>query len=148
MDEVCEIRPSAGSNGRQLQQMDQRFVDGGADVLETDRPAHPIKDGSDDFHFVISQSRRLDATQCGRDLRFGRGDATLMRRCDTPGGARRAGSSKHSEGCRGFSDWRARHSAGSRKSGRRQWSYFFNSGHSLASSGLAASSADIVAISL
>jgi AraC-like DNA-binding protein len=40
-----------------------------------------VKDGSDDFHFVISQSRRLDATQCGRDLQIGRGDATLMRLC-------------------------------------------------------------------
>jgi AraC-like DNA-binding protein len=40
-----------------------------------------VKDGSDDFHFVISQSRRLDATQCGRDLQLDRGDATLMRLC-------------------------------------------------------------------
>jgi len=40
-----------------------------------------VKDGSDDFHFVISQSGSQDATQGGRDLRFGHGDATLMRLC-------------------------------------------------------------------
>ena len=96
--------PMVGS----LQQMVQRFADGGAGALEANRPADPIKEGSDDFHFVISQKEtRCDAMWPRSPVRPRRRDADAPLRYAgwrTQG----RGRANNSDVGRGFSDWRAR----------------------------------------
>jgi AraC-like DNA-binding protein len=45
-----------------------------------------VKDGDDNFGFLISQSRELDTTHQGREVRLGPGDATMMQ-ASAPGSA-------------------------------------------------------------
>jgi AraC-like DNA-binding protein len=45
-----------------------------------------VKDGDDNFGFLISQSRELDTTHQGREVRLGPGDATMMQ-ASGPGSA-------------------------------------------------------------
>ncbi len=44
-----------------------------------------VRDGDDSFGFLISQSRELEATHQGREVRLGPGDATMMQ-ASAPGG--------------------------------------------------------------
>jgi AraC-like DNA-binding protein len=44
-----------------------------------------VQDGDDSLGFLISQSRQLDATHQGREIRLGLGDATMMQ-ASAPGG--------------------------------------------------------------
>jgi AraC-like DNA-binding protein len=45
----------------------------------TIRSKELVKDGDDAYGLVISRSRKLDVAQRGRELRLGRGEATLLR---------------------------------------------------------------------
>jgi len=47
------------------------------------RDREMVRDGDDSFWLLISQSTSLDTEQLGRDLRLGRGDATVMHLCET-----------------------------------------------------------------
>jgi len=42
-----------------------------------------VRDGNDGYSFLISQSRNLEVTHRGRDLRLSRNDATLLHLCET-----------------------------------------------------------------
>jgi AraC-like DNA-binding protein len=56
-----------------------RFVRAEFSAGLTIRSKELVKDGDDAFALTISRSRNLEATQRGRELRLGRGEATLLR---------------------------------------------------------------------
>jgi hypothetical protein len=66
-----------------------------------------VRDGDDNFGFLISQSRALDAAHEGREIRLGPGDATMMQ-ASGPGRAGSRGSFGFVEVMIPPSEWDAR----------------------------------------
>jgi hypothetical protein len=57
----------------------------------TFRDEETVKDGDDAFSLLTSLSSKLDVSHQGRDLRLGRGDATLLHMCKTGSVGRASG---------------------------------------------------------